>query len=151
MPFSELRHISLAVGRPIVDHSISRYLLEAKLRDYGVEFGGHKLSSDRCVTESLTSQLTPPLKTNVSVTWSHLRPRTCDAVSGLIAVVKISLLSLALVLEGFSFKDKLGTLLIIFNRLNPPNLSNSTELRFNNKAVSGYFHRAEVVIHVKVA
>ena len=33
-----------------------------------------KLRTDRCVTESLRSRLTPLLTTNVSVTWSHLRP-----------------------------------------------------------------------------
>ena len=70
-----------------------------------------KLRTDRCVTESLSSRLTPLLTTNVSVTWFHLRPRTCDPVSGLIAAVIISLLLLALVLGRFSFEDKLGTLL----------------------------------------
>ena len=85
-----------------------------------------KLRTVRCVTESLSSRLTPLLTTNVSVTWSHLRPILCDAVSGLIAAVIISLRLLALVLGGFSFEDKLGTLLINFVRLNPPNLSSST-------------------------
>ena len=67
-----------------------------------------KLRTARCVTESLSSRLTPLLTTNVSVT-------------------------------GFSFKDKLGTLLLNFVRLNPPNLSSSTKLRLNVKAVSGFF------------
>ena len=80
-----------------------------------------KLRTDRCVTESLSSRLTPLPTTNVSVTWSHLRPRTCNAASGLIAALIIFLLLLALALRGFSFKDKLGTLLINFVRLNPPN------------------------------
>ena len=68
-----------------------------------------KLRTDHCVTESLSSRLTPLLTINVSVTWSHLRPRTCDAVSGLIASVRISLLLFVLVLGGFSFKEKLDT------------------------------------------
>ena len=98
-----------------------------------------KLRTDRCVTELLSSRLTPLLTTNVSVIWSHLRLRTCGAVSGLIAAIIISLLLLALVLGGFSFKEKLGTLLINFVRLNPPILSISTKLRVNVKAVSGFF------------
>ena len=92
-----------------------------------------KLRTDRCVTESVSSRLTPLLTTNVSVTWSHLRPRTCDAVSGFFAAVVNSLLLFALVIGGFSFKDKLGTLLINFIRLNPPNLSSSTKLRLTLK------------------
>ena len=53
-----------------------------------------KLRTDRC--ESLSLRLTPLLTTNVSVTGFHLRPRTCDAFSGLIAAVRMLLLALVL-------------------------------------------------------
>ena len=108
-----------------------------------------KLRTDRCVTESLSPRLTPLLTTNLSMTWSQLRPRTCNAASELIAAVRISLLLLALVLGGFSFMDKLGTFLKKFVRLNPLNFSSSTKLRLNVKAVSFWiFPRPKVVIHV---
>ena len=76
-------------------------------RPMGSSMEETKLTTDRCVTESLSSRLFPLITTNVSVTWSYSRPRTCNAVSGLIAAVRNSLVLLALVLEGFSFRDKL--------------------------------------------
>ena len=65
-----------------------------------------KLRTDRCVIESLSLRLNPLLTTKVSMTWSHLRSRSCDAVSGLIAAVIISLLLLALVLGDLISRTK---------------------------------------------
>ena len=101
---------------------------------------GTKLKMVRWVIALSRGRSTPLLRANVSFTWSHLRPKTCDDCS---APLLISLMGENEVSQSSGFIAEVISSALPTNlvKLNPPNLSNKTVRRIYGECNDELSHR----------